>query len=1642
MAYDPIIYGGSKSSVKGYASSRSKYFDELEEERKKKEKDTIAFGSSDPNSKAAKVEQSKGFWGGVGDFGKGVVEAGGNILAGGADLAQETFKSGKNLLDIKGEQDKEGKYQEGEREINQKYSKEADERVWKGFENAASVDELPEDRKKAWEDIQARRKKEMGDYAGKTERGDAKKTKELFDEQGQREKDFKAAGQRFYKGAQYIPGVSLGVEGAGTVGALIQGDDGEINKGLIELTQSKDWDTLSDEEKKAALAQRNIGGALSTLDLLPVAGKVAGTAVKTGVKTGMKSGIKAGVKEAVEAGGKAYGKSIGSKTIKEVASVGAGQLAKQSAKSTAGGAVLGAGLGVGLNAVMGGDDWQGAAVQGAVGGAVGGFIGSPLDIDVKAAIKASGKNSLDAPDEVIDAVIKEIDATEAKSADEAAYLATRKAEFETIMANRAEGLNDDGSRIINLDETNKSLQDMQSGNYADDLYDVTTTDGKAADPEFIQAATEKQVATLTARRDEIAAQVDAIESPAAREMAMANVNKLDDQIAAITSGDTKTLMDTGDTGLSRTLNTERVRERFGQLQDDLAEGNFRQRQAQMEAEQRAAPSRTFDSVSDDMDNLGAGGVAPEAITPRADFADVDEVVRHPKLPEPLKRRAMSLARDRTELQKQLDTVMTPEKANQALDEMDAKYNDDLARIDTMPEPRRSAELERIDSEYSSAYDDIQSQLAADRDTVNQLTRVEEQINANMDEVLADSNIIKDSSPADFGTVDQELNAKVSQEIEAETETAIFNRMSNEEGVSDAENVSKAWLDATDERIDEGVTSPQVGALAEESIKDTFTNDGVKMYGDTVRALDSTYTGLAMSSASHNLEKVFGKTGTELFGKIVKGYAHVSKANEQVAKTLTQVKKAFGGDKALYAKAVDVLEGKAVDLKDFSPEQVEAIGKMRDLYEYGGRQVRKLAYNDVIHNFEKRVADGKIKYTVDEIKQFAKRDGTTVKVATEKYGDVSEFSKTDINFLATNRAENSTLDNYFPHMFDENGRTVEYPDSEYIKSNGDVRFGNMLHRLVDEDNYSRDIIDVSARYFSGLNKKAYLEPVLRELDNAKLAIKAADSDANAAWKWIDKYQAQLKYNKQDAVGKGVNELVDSTNRAINKKIDKIQSKLGSDDSGWNSMIDATLEKIRPNSAKIGDNHYRNLLSTQRQISTLAALGLSFRNAIQQTTQVGTTIGNLGVKDTTVGMVKYLKQRLNPTTMKQYTELLDERGITNAGIAREAYSDLLADGIGGVTRSKGAKLSDALMIMTQKMDEFARGSTYEASLTANIRNGMPRAKAEALATADAARMNFMTSKVDMPVALNGDTVRSLSQFMTFSYKQAEAWKDLGIKAFKNPETGQYQLQPKQMSKLVQMMAFYGLAFEGMSQVAGIEPEDNLPFYGNIFGDSGIPKSPLVSTLFGMNENTPGLLDIAGGLINPEGDSDFEKEESRNATFEDFTNLLVRSFVPAGSQIKKSVEGYNSTQNDGVVLRDDRVRFIQNAKPDDMLRNPVLFGQYATDDGKEWVDKKFPTLSEKQSEILQQQKSQEAKQRAYDFYSGLKPVGTKSNVTPKVKDIMKTQPAKAERLIRSHNEAVQKAVEAYTSQYGELSEYEQEYLMENYLITNGTLENMNKE
>lgn len=1578
MAYDPIIYGGSKSSVKGYSSAREKYFDELKKEQEKQAKETIAFGdTSGSSSKANTVEQSKNFFETVGDVVGGVGKTIGEGVQGAGDFIAEGVKGAKNLLDINAKQKQQKEYDKNKNEYLKQFLGDEDKYV-------------------------SESKKYDSEHSG--ERGD---TSSDFKEQARNEKAFSEAGQKAYGLAQYLPGVQLGVESMGTLASLANGDNSLTNKKLIELTQGKDWDKLSDEEKKQALAQRNLGAALGTLDLA-IPGAKAGI---TGLKVGAKEGVKAGL----DAAGKKFAASVGDKTIKELTDIGAKDLAKQTVKGALTGAGVGGALGVGINALNGGDNWQQAFAEGAKSGILGGMLSAPLDVSSKNPIKSETKSEnalessapklLSSGEDTVDGAIK--------NADDTKYLEQRKTEFDQIMANRKAGLNDDGSKFINLDEVNKEIADLQNGNYSDDLYDIKTSDGKPVDQQFILDASKKQIDALTAKRDEIAKQVDSLDSAAARESAMSYVNKLDDKIAALSDGDTKTLTDMAGSQLTRTLNPERVRAKFNQLQNDLAVGNFKQRAEMDAAAKRSSPARTLEEVGNDIDAVGSGGVAPEAVTPRADFVNIDEVVRHDNIPYSIKSRAISLAHDKDLLQQQLDNVMTPQKANDMLDKMDTEFKQHMQRIDAMPEPRKTAEAELLQSQYEKSYNGIQDQLSADSDTVAQLNRVQDQIQANMNEVIADANIVKDNNPTEFGKVDQKLNDKIAKDVEQDTNTAIFNRMSNADGVPESENINKVWAEAPD-NISKYSNATQVNQLVHESLNDTFMNENVSRFTGSLRtnALNASFVGDAMSTPGIVLEKTFGEEGKLLHGEIIDGYSKMIKSNADVSTMLTEVKRDLGGDKELYKKVADVLEGKDIDVSSLTDTQRSAMNKLRDFYEKSRSEVKKLSYNEVIDDFKNRVLSDKKSFTDDEISKLAKRDGISISKAKTKYGNITDFSNKDIKYLATIHADNSTLDNYFPHIFDNKGEEVASSfDTNYAKVNGNTKFGFMLHRMSTSDDYSTNIIDVTSRYAATLNKKIYLEPSLRKLDDIKLTLKASEAQGSPLYHFIESYQKQVKYNTPSEVGKGFNELVDKAIAITN-----------------------------PNSPKIGNNHYKAVLSGQRQVNALAALGGNVRVGILQLTQFGPAIGELGAKNTAVGIGNYLKKVSNPATHAAYLDELASHGIRDAGLAGDAYSSLRDSASKGFIKRRGEDLSNILMFMTAKADEFVRASTYEASLYDNLSKGVPKERASLLATATAANTNFLTSKVDMPLALNSDGVRSLTQFMTFPYKTAEKWKQLGMKCVKDPETGNWHFNSTATKRFAEMTVFYGLAFGALSQVAGVEPQDNIPFWGNIVGDSGLPQSPLASMVFGQ-DGKPGFVELLADLNNPSGKSEYEKEQNRQQTLNDLTSKMLTSLVPGGGQAKRTYDGYQSTQNGGVVSKDGKVRYIQNTDDASKLK-ATLFGQYSTQAGREWVNKKFPTLSEKQSEILNQQKSDSAKKRAYDFYSGLKNTQMKSAITPDIKDLAKNQPNKAQRLIADHNAEVKKAVDAYTAKYGDLSDYEKNYLMSKYYITVGNLENLSED
>jgi len=1653
MAYDPIIYGGSKSSVKGYASSRSKYFDELEKERKKKEEDPI-FNSS---NRADIVKENKGLFSGALDIVKGVASAGG-------DLAVGTVKTGKNLADeslnraaIAREQDKTRRNQSQAEAINKKYQDEENKRVWKGYENAKSVDELPAERQQAWEYLRKHRQLELDRNDAQNKTGDRSKLNDLYKTQAKEAEEFDESAKQMYRGAQYVQGVGTGVESLGTVAAKFAGDDSDINKRLIELTQGKDWDKLTDEEKKAALTQRDLGAALSLLDVTPIG------AVATGAKTTAKSGLKAGLK----AGANAFSKSAANQSVREVAKAGFGGLVKQAGKSTLSGAVVGAGLGTGINAAMGGEDWQSAAKQGAISGAAGGFLGSPFDIDVKSSLKGSVDTDVKAPDIDVKNATDDVNVT--KEAYDPINDPARKAEYDQMMANKEAGLNYDGSRIINTNEVKAELDDMKNGKYSDDLYDIVDDSGNVVEPEFIQAATEKQVAALTAKRDEMAAQVDAIESPEARELAMKNVNKLDGQISSIVSGDTKAIMDTGVNGVTRRLNTDRVKERFSKLQTDLAESNFRERRAQREAAKRDAPIRTFDEMSGEIDAIGAGGVAPDAVTPREDFVDIDEVIRHPSIPAPVKGRATSLAKDLADAELELAGLMTKGRADELLDNLTDEFNQKASKIELMPEPRRTDEMAALQENFEKSYGDIKSKMQEDADIVNELTRVKEQIEANMNEVLAESNVLKDQNPTEFGKVDQELNQKISQEIEQEAESAIFNRMSNEEGVPDSENISKAFAE-----IPEGITPekldslPAVNKLAQEALTDLWINDEANLLEHSLQGVSRSSLGLGLSSPSHNIRRMFGEVGRLVNGSILEAFHKTNLASKYDAALFTKIQKAFGGDRAVYKAAVDIVEGKLdVDASGFTQQQLDGLEMFQRFWEKSKRMVQKAAAQEVMADFDARSYNGDFRYKTEEIKSLAKRDGITIAEATQKYSGNTGFKKSDVIYLANQASERATRQNYFAHMLDEelvsknvkqefrdsvaerqssgefrhtddelailasrDGTGIEAArakygergfnerDAKYVERimahdavtrakkdfGGDavtanIKFGNMMKRLTNSDNYSRDIIDVMVRYSAGLNKKVYLEPALRKLDNAKLVLEKSKIDTKIAKDWINTYEKQLKINNISKTGEAFNE-----------------------------AVDAMIRKVRPDSSMIGNNHYRSSLAAQRLVNSFGMLGLSFRNGLQQTSQIVTAVSKLGWENVAPGMIEHVKNLSNPKTRAAYRESLERASVINAGFVDDAFTDLIGSTRAKAVQDTGEFLSKYLMFMSRVTDEFVRGTTYQAALREGLSGKLPMGKAQTRAAAMAAELNFLTTKADMPTKLNGDGIRSLTQFMTFSYKQAEAWKDIGIDSVKDPVTGTYKFKPKELQRLLQGVVTAGVAFQMMESVAGIDTEDNIPFLGN-FTDGTLPMSPLMALTIGK-QNQPGIPQLLNDIANPDGADDYEREQNRQDSIEKFRDMLIRSFVPAGSQMKKTYDGFQSIENDGVVMKDGKVKYVQNTDDASKLK-ALTIGQYSTEAGREWVNRKFPTLSEKQSAIVEKQKTKEAKERAYQFYAGLKGVKTKSSIVKRAKEVIESQPNKAARLISEHNAQVSKVIDEYIAKYGELSDYEKEYIAERYYI-----------
>lgn len=589
----------------------------------------------------------------------------------------------------------------------------------------------------------------------------------------------------------------------------------------------------------------------------------------------------------------------------------------------------------------------------------------------------------------------------------------------------------------------------------------------------------------------------------------------------------------------------------------------------------------------------------------------------------------------------------------------------------------------------------------------------------------------------------------------------------------------------------------------------------------------------------------------------------------------------------------------------------------------------------------------------------------------------------------------TIDDYFPHMFDKNNDGVQKLFKG--KTTGDINFGNLKQRVSDSDDFSKEITDVLATYSQGLNKKLYLEPALKPLQELSNYEKISTLEA----KWVDSYIDQLKNNKRSNIEEGFNNIVSS-----------MMQKAGKEGDG---------------------NYYRSLLGGQRMMSAVATMGINPGTALRNMTQMVNTVAGIGPKWSSVGLKRGTQALMEGKGSPAYKEMA-EAGVFSGGVSKNYNADLdqFDSNIRGLKgRSNG--VANKMMIMVSASDSFLRAQAYWGAKAKAISKGMSEADAMKFAREKVVDTQFITSKVDMPTALNGPGMRSLTQLATFSAKQAEFLADLGIKTVR--KDGKWHLDAESAGRIIAAGGAAGLATAALEPTIGFNKEEWIPFYSNIAPfipgsdkdtADALYRSPLVTLLTGDGKSKMGLVEaIQKGDI-----GEWFKDQSP-------------AIIPGGTQIKKTVEGIDTTTSG--VSRNDKgnVRYLQDMGVDESIK-AALFGQYSTEAGRNWIKEGFPTLSESQTTSLAG-KDRSTQEQYTEYYAAAKKAGSGRQ---DVYDQIKTAAAngdtnKAARLGAEYNDKVTKAMSEYWKSNDTLPEdLKKSMLSDVYINVSNVVKNNSKE
>jgi hypothetical protein len=477
---------------------------------------------------------------------------------------------------------------------------------------------------------------------------------------------------------------------------------------------------------------------------------------------------------------------------------------------------------------------------------------------------------------------------------------------------------------------------------------------------------------------------------------------------------------------------------------------------------------------------------------------------------------------------------------------------------------------------------------------------------------------------------------------------------------------------------------------------------------------------------------------------------------------------------------------------------------------------------------------------------------------------------------------------------------------------DQRVSDYITRIFDKDivdgGFPEDIAKLIADRVPGsvynpftlrrLGAKGYLEDTWKALDAyVKRGTRKAYLDPV-----LEKIQAKAGHSLQTT------KLEESQFNYIKRYVENINMR----PTDFDKAIDNWIKSTRLGK-KLGDRPVTATSRFLRQMTFRGMLGGNVGSALRNLSQGVNTYATLGEKYTAIGYSKLF--------MKGSYDELAREGVLNAGFIQDrALSS---------TKKVVEKLDKGLFIFFDTAEKINRGAAYFGAKAKYIKNntrivngqevwktGASMEGAVDYAKGIVRKTQFVFDNVDTPVGMQGDIVKTFTQFQGFNVKQAEFLSELA--------------KDKNFLGILRYIGAGALFAMTIGQAFGMKITDIIPFYqhGELFGGTfGQPPSLQVPAAIGS-----AALDLP---------DQYGNDRTTGKKIEDIVKKLP-GIIPGGTQAKKTYQGYEAVKEGGSFDKAGRKQFDT---PQSTLgkAQALIFGKYSTQEARDYFNKEM-TAEEK--------------------------------------------------------------------------------------------------